>query len=150
MKNGMLICAVAALAACAMPPGAMVKKRGGGSLFGNISEPAQQPQQYFVDETVEVITEPPGARIHINDAFVGYSPLKAPVRRMWRGDPRYPMTLDTVKIEALPVAGGQCVQSVMVGQNSGRTPPQISFNMTACSAPAPAAPVQSAPEPGKK
>ena len=142
MKNLILICAVVVLAACAMPPGGMAQKRpGGGSLFWNVSQAAvEQPQQHFVDETVEVITEPAGARIHINDGFVGYSPLKAPVRRLWRGDPRYPMTLDTVKIEALPVAGGQCVQSVMVGQNSGKTPPQVSFNMTACSAAAPAAP----------
>ncbi len=144
MKNLVLMCAVGVLAACVVPQGGMMKKRAGGGLFGNIAEPAPQPQQYFVDETVEVITEPAGARIHINDAFIGYSPLKAPVRRMWRGDPRYPMTLDTVKIEALPVAGGQCVQSGIFGQNSGRTPPQVSFNMTACStaAPAPTAPAQ--------
>ncbi|OGS08191.1 MAG: hypothetical protein A2270_10185 [Elusimicrobia bacterium RIFOXYA12_FULL_51_18] len=123
--------------ACAMPQAGMKTGRRIGAL-GAIAQPAQQPQQYFVDETVEVITDPPGARIQINDAFAGYSPLKAPVRRMWRGDPRYPMTLDTVKIEALPVAGGQCVQSGIFGQNSGRTPPQVSFNMTACSVPAPA------------
>lgn len=126
MKNLIVMCAVVMLAACAMPPGGMMKKRAGNvGLFGNTAEAAPQPpqQQYFVDEALEVITEPAGARININDAFVGYSPLKAPVRRLWRGDPRYPMTLDTVKIEALPVAGGQCVQSGIFGQNSGRTPP---------------------------
>ena len=138
MKNLILMCAVVMLVSCAMPPGAMKGSARGSSLFGNLSQPVQPPPQQFVDETVEVLTEPAGARIHINDAFVGYSPLKAPVRRLWRGDPRYPMTLDTVKIEALPVAGGQCVQSAIYGQNSGRTPPQVSFNMAACSAPAPA------------
>lgn len=131
MNKVMVLGAVLMFSACAMPQGGM--KRSGG-LFDNLKQPAQQSQQYFVDETVEVITEPPGARILVNDASAGYAPVKAAVRRMWRGDPRYPMTLDTVKIEALPVGAGQCVQTGIYGQNSGKTPPQVRFTMTNCAA----------------
>lgn len=138
MNKLILLTFVLIFSGCAMPqPGMMGKKRPGGYL-GDM-KPAPQSRQSFVDEQVEVLTEPPGARIHINDVFVGYSPVKAPVRRMWRGDPRYPLVLDTVKIEALPVAAGQCVQTGIFGQNATKTPPQVSLNMAACS-PAPAAP----------
>jgi hypothetical protein len=117
-------------AACAIPQQGGMKRSGG--LFGPAGAPAQPRSQYVVDETVDVLTDPPGARILINDAPAGYAPVKAAVRRLWRGDPAYPMTLDTVKIEALPVAAGQCVQTGIFGQNSGRTPPQVRFNMTNC------------------
>jgi len=122
---------------CAMPQQGMMMKKGG--IVRHMAEPVQQPRQFFVDEVIEVLTEPAGARIHINDAFAGYSPVKAPVRRMWRGDPQYPMTLDLVKIEALPVGAGQCVQTGVFGQNSAKTPPQVSFNMTACAPAQPSA-----------
>jgi len=146
MNKIFIFSVVLTFSACMMPPGGMMKARkGGGGLFGEMAQPVQQPQE-FVDETVQVLTDPPGARIQVNDAFVGYSPVTTVVHRLWRGDPSYPMTLDTVKIEALPVAGGQCVQSGFFGQNASKTPSPVSFNMTACSA----SPAPAASEAGKK
>ena len=133
---------MAVLSACVMPQPGMQS-----SLFGAKFQPAvqqQRQQEYFVDETVEVLTEPPGAKILINDAAVGYSPVTAPVRRQWRGSPGR-MILDTVKVEAYPTGAGQCVQSGIFGQNSGKTPPQVSFDMAACSAAPPAPAPASAP-----
>jgi hypothetical protein len=94
-----------------------------------MAQPVQQ--QYSIDEPVEVSTEPPGARIQVNDAFAGYAPVRTVVRRLWHGEPGR-MVLDTVKIEALPVAAGQCVQTGFFGQNSAKTPPRVSFSMTDC------------------
>ncbi|HBW22762.1 MAG: hypothetical protein A2X28_05170 [Elusimicrobia bacterium GWA2_56_46] len=119
-------------AACAMPQGGMVKKRRGGLFDGIGQESAQQQAQPSVDETFEVITEPPGARIMVNNANYGNSPVRVTVRRMWRGDPNYPMILDTVKVEAFPVESGQCVQTGIFGQNAAKTPPQVRFNMASC------------------
>lgn len=133
MKLVLSIVVAALLSSCAMPQGG--RKRGGGVFGGAGAQQAQQ--QYFVDETVDVVTEPPGAKIFVNDAFVGNAPVKAAVRRTWRGDPRATMTLDTVKIEAQPVEAGQCAQSGVFGQNSVKSPPQVRFNMTSCAAPAP-------------
>jgi len=133
MKIVMLLAVSALFPACAMPQGGM--KRSVGGPGGAVSRPAQQ--QYSVDETVDIVTEPPGAKILVNDAFVGYAPVKADVRRTWRGDPRYQMTLDTVKIEALPIEAGQCAQSGVFGQGSVKTPPQVRFNMASCAAAAP-------------
>ena len=130
MKIIMLIAVSVLFSACALPQGGM--KRG---LGGAVSQPAQQ--QYFVDETVDIVTEPPGAKIFVNDAFVGYAPVRADVRRTWRGDPRYQMTLDNVKIEALPVEAGQCAQSGVFGQGSVKSPPQVRFSMASCAAAAP-------------
>ncbi len=144
MRIFILLIVSASFSACAIPQQGGMK----GGLLGSMSRPVgmkrRQPQQpppesqYVVNESVEVITEPPGARIFVNDASVGFAPVKTEVRRLWRGDPAYPMTLDTVKIEAMPVAAGQCVQSATFGQNSGKTPPQVQFNMTACAPAQPA------------
>lgn len=128
MKNLVLAGAAVMLAACAVPQGGM--KRADSGLFGNLAQPAQEAQS-FVDETVEVVTVPPGARVQVNDGFVGYAPVKALVRRFWRGDPGN-MVLDQVKIEALPVAGGQCVQGGVFGEASRKVPAPVRFNMTAC------------------
>ncbi|MCX5791148.1 MAG: hypothetical protein NTY45_02865 [Elusimicrobia bacterium] len=133
MKISILLAVPALFAACAMPQGAM--KRGAGEPGGAAAQPAQQ--QYSVDETVDIVTDPPGAKIFVNDAFVGYAPVKADVRRTWRGDPRYQMTLDNVKIEARPVEAGQCAQSGIFGQGSVKSPPQVRFNMSSCAAAAP-------------
>lgn len=124
-------------AACAMPQGGMMMKRkGGGGMFNSIGQqPAQQAQpaaQTFVDESFEVVTDPPGARIMVNNTNYGNSPVQVVVRRLWRGDPNYPMTLDTVKVEALPVVAGQCIQTVVYGDKAGKTPPKVKFNMTNC------------------
>ncbi|OGR44773.1 MAG: hypothetical protein A2X35_05605 [Elusimicrobia bacterium GWA2_61_42] len=135
MKNLTLLCAVTMLAACAVPQGGM-KRSGGVGLFGNLGQPAQETQP-FVEETVEVITSPPGARVHVNDGFVGYAPVKAAVRRIWSGTPGN-MVLDLVKIEAFPVAGGQCVQSGLFGQNNLQVQSPVRFPMTNCAATRPA------------
>ncbi|OGR76280.1 MAG: hypothetical protein A2X32_05710 [Elusimicrobia bacterium GWC2_64_44] len=95
--------------------------------------PQQQPEPEYVEEMVEVVTEPAGARIHINDALAGHSPLQYTVRRFWRGQPGY-MALDTIKVEALPTAGGQCVQSGTYGQNNQKAPAPLRFVMTDCKA----------------
>ena len=120
-----------ALAACAIPQGGMVRKRSGG-LFDSISKPAPAQAQQFVNETFEVITDPPGARVMVNNSNFGNSPVQVTIRRMWRGEPGYPMILDTVKVEAFPVESGQCVQTGIFGQNAGKTPTQVRFNMASC------------------
>ncbi len=136
MKNLILALAVAMLAACEMQQGGMHRKAGGGNVFSSMSKPAQGTQPY-VDETVEVVTDPPGASVQVNDGFVGYSPAKAVVRRFWNGEPGS-MVLDTVKIEALPVSDGQCAQSGVFGEGSRKLPLPVRFSMTNCSAEAPA------------
>jgi hypothetical protein len=136
MKNFILAAAVALLAACAIPQqGAM--KGDAPPLFAGLGvkrtmAAQQQPApQTYVDEVLDVVTEPAGARIMINDASVGYAPLRYSVRRLWRGAPGR-MTLDTVKVEALPVAAGQCVQSGIYGQNNLKVPSPVRFVMTNC------------------
>lgn len=125
------------LAACAIPQGGMVKRGAGGGLFANLGKPLVQETGSFVDEMLDVVTEPAGARVQINDAFMGYAPVRASVRRYWRGNPGN-MTLDQVKIEALPEADGQCVQGGLFGEASRKVPSPVRFNMGMCSAAAPA------------
>ena len=116
-------------AACAMPQGNVHKKGGGGgNLFGNISQTDQ-----FVDEAVEVLTVPSGVTVQINGGPVGVSPAKVTVRRYWRGSPGN-MTLDSVTVEALAAAPGQCDQSGIFGEGSRKVPSPVSFNMAACAA----------------
>ena len=116
------------LAACAVPQGGA--KRSGPGIFGTIGPTADQP---FVDEIIEVVTEPAGARIEVNGDFAGYSPVRYTARRLWRGEPGR-MTLEPVKIDALPVAGGQCAQSGTYGQYNLKVPFPVRFNMTNCAA----------------
>lgn len=130
MKNLMLICAAAILSACVMPEGGM--KISQSPLMTKLTQADRQ----YVDETVEVVTVPAGARVQVNDGFVGYSPVKAVVRRYWNGEPGS-MVLDTVKIEALPVQDGQCAQGGTFGDGSRKAPAPVSFDMTACSADTP-------------
>jgi len=131
VKTIILISALGMLAACAIPQGGMIQKRS-GSLFGAMNQPAPAQAQEFVNETFEVITDPPGARVMVNNSNFGNSPVQVTIRRMWRGEPGYPMILDTVKVEAFPVEAGQCVQTGIFGQNAGKTPPQVRFNMASC------------------
>lgn len=131
MKTIILVSALWMLAACAIPQGGMIQKRSGG-LFGAMSQPSPEPAQQFVNETFDVITDPPGARVMVNNSNFGNSPVQVTIRRMWRGEPGYPMILDTVKVEAFPVEAGQCVQTGIFGQNAGKTPPQVRFNMASC------------------
>ena len=135
MKNIMLVCAAVLLAACAVPQGGM-KRTAGASLFGG-AEPENPPgeSENYVDEVIEVLTSPAGARVHVSDSFAGYSPVKYSVRRFWRGAPGN-MTLDTVKVEALPVSGGQCVQTGFYGEASRKVASPVSLDMAACT-PAP-------------
>jgi len=132
MKHFPLVLSLAALCACVMPEGAM---KGGNpwAAFGakRTVAPQQPAAPDYIDEVIEVVTEPPGARILVNEAPVGTSPLRYTVRRLWRGQPGY-MALDTVKVEALPTAAGQCVQSGIYGQGATKVPALVSFNMTSC------------------
>ncbi len=129
MKKLVLFGAAVVLAACAMPQGT-AKNTSNGGFFGQMS--AVQPDQ-FVDEVVEVITEPAGARVQINGGLIGFSPAKATVRRYWRGQPG-DMTLDAVTVEALAAAPGQCDQSGIYGEGSRKVPSPVRLSMTACSA----------------
>lgn len=132
MKHFLLLLSAAALCACAVPPPGTY----GRSVYtglGKKGAPSLEPQQNdkYVVETVEIVSRPPGARIHINDALAGYAPVTGPVLRYWRGQPGY-MTLDTVKIEALPTAAGQCVQGGIYGQNNSKVQSPLIFDMTKC------------------
>lgn len=133
MSRPILLLPLLCLAGCAIPQPGMYGNSpyGGFGMKRAISAQQQAPAQEFVEELVEVRTEPPGARVHINDAFAGYAPLQFSVRRFWRGQPGY-QALDTVKVEALPVAGGQCVQAGVFGQNNQKAPSPVSFVMTDC------------------
>jgi len=117
------------LAACAMPQGGM---KGGGFRYSGTA-PKYPPalSQYYIDEVIDVATEPPGARVLVNESAVGYAPVRYSVRRFWRGDPGR-MLLDTVKIEAMPISAGQCVQSGIYGQNNLKIPSPVSFKMADC------------------
>ncbi|HAT72761.1 MAG TPA: hypothetical protein DCS63_08085 [Elusimicrobia bacterium] len=131
MKNLILMAVAVALGACAVPQGGM-KRVGGPTLFGNIAAPAQETGA-FVEETIEVVTAPAGARVLVNDGFMGYAPVKAVVRRYWRGEPGN-MVLDQVKIDAQPVAAGHCAQGGLFGPNSTKVPSPLRLDMTACAA----------------
>lgn len=131
------LAALAGLCACMVPP----QGTYGRSIYtglGKRGAPSLEPQQNdkYVVETVEIVSRPPGARIHINDALAGHAPVTGPVLRYWRGQPGY-MTLDTVKIEALPTAAGQCVQGGIYGHNNVKIQSPLVFDMTNCG-PAPA------------
>ena len=126
MRNALLAVSLLFLAACAVPQGGA--KRSGAGIFGTIGPAADGP---FADEIIEVITEPAGAKVQVNDDFAGYAPVRYNVRRLWRGEPGN-MTLETVKIEALPVAGGHCAQSGVYGQHNLKVPFPVRFNMTSC------------------
>jgi hypothetical protein len=132
MKHLLLALAAVALCACAMPQGAAKGGNPWAGLGAKRTMAAQQPAApSYVDEVIDVVTEPPGARILVNEAPVGTSPLRYSVRRLWRGQPGY-MALDTVKVEALPTAAGQCVQTGIYGQGATKVPAPVSFNMTSC------------------
>jgi hypothetical protein len=129
MKKLALFAMAVLFSACAMPQGGT--KKSGGGLFANLAQPAQTDQ--FVDEAVEVVTDPAGARVQINGGLIGFSPVKASVRRYWRGAPGN-MTLDAVTIEAQAAAPGQCDQAGIFGEGSRKVPSPVLFNMTACAA----------------
>ncbi len=131
MNKFVLLAMAVVFTACAMPQQGAAKKRGGGGLFANISQPAQAEQ--FVDEVVDVITDPAGARVQINGGQIGFSPVRSTVRRYWRGEPGS-MTLDPVTVEAQAAAPGQCDQSGIFGEGSTKVPSPVRFSMTSCSA----------------
>lgn len=137
------IMAAAALAACAVPDGAM---KGSSLLSGTAvrrAAPAQALPDQYVVESVDIISEPPGAAIMINGASVGNAPLGAvALRRYWRGQPGA-MVLDTVKVEAFPTAAGQCVQGGIYGQNNSKVQSPLRFVMTNCVTYAPPQPTGS-------
>ncbi|MCM2266366.1 MAG: hypothetical protein NDI60_01180 [Elusimicrobiales bacterium] len=125
MKHFLLFAAVSLLAACAVPQG------GPGMKRGFLESAGGAPTSQFVDEVIEVITVPPGAQVNVNETPAGVSPLKVSVRRYWRGKAGY-LILDMVKIEALPVAAGQCMRSAVLGQNNLRAPATVTLDMASC------------------
>lgn len=137
MKNLALAAAVTLLAACAIPQGGM--KGGVGVPRYSGIQPKYPPalSKEHVDEVIDIFTEPAGARIHVNDSLVGYSPVRYMVRRFWRGAPGN-MVLDLVKIEALPTAGGQCVQTGYYGEGARKVSTPVNFTMTDCAPAQPA------------
>lgn len=136
MKELAIFIFAAGLCGCAIPQPGMTRGNPWAGFGAKRSSVMAQPAAAeYVDEVIDVVTEPPGARIHVNDAFVGHAPVRYAVRRLWRGSPGY-MVLDSVKVEALPVAGGQCVQSGVFGEASRKVASPVTFNMAAC-APAP-------------
>ncbi len=131
MKKLALLAAAVMFSACAMPQGGM--KKSGGGMF---AKPAQQETLQYVDEMVEVVTEPAGAAVNINDTFAGNAPVSMSVRRYWRGRPGM-MVLDPVKVEALSSGPGQCTQRGLYGAGSAKLPSPVSLNMMNCSAASP-------------
>lgn len=70
-----------------------------------------------VQKDVEIITEPPGARIEVNNDYVGDSPLTVTITR------------DThTTITAIPIHPGHYVQSKFLPLQQ-RTPKRIFFDM---------------------
>ncbi len=130
MKNIFILAAVLILCGCAMPQAGI---KPGGGLIKKRSAESQPQSRNYVDETVDVITAPSGARIQVNGSSAGYAPVSVPVRRLWRGEPGR-MVLDTVTIEALPTGPGQCAQSGIFGEGSRKVASPVRFNMADCSA----------------
>lgn len=129
MKKLTLFAIAVMFSACAMPQGGM-KKSGGGLL----AKPVQQESLQYVDEVVEVVTEPAGAAVNINGVFAGNAPVSLSVRRYWRGQPGN-LVLDPVKVEALASEQGQCTQSGVYGQGSAKAPSPVRLLMTNCDVP---------------
>lgn len=129
MRKLLFAAAVLPLAACAMPQGGMMKQAGGSPF----TKPGPQPTQYYVDEVVEIVTEPAGAAVNVNDVYAGNAPVKVSVRRYWRGEPGS-MVLDPVKVEALGAGGGQCTQGGLYGEGSQKAPSPVRLLMTNCAA----------------
>ena len=127
MRYAVTAVAALLLAACAMPQGGMMMKKGSAYSAGVGGAPTDQ----YVDESFRVETVPSGAQVRVNGVGVGVSPVNTSVRRYWRGQAGN-MALDMVKVEALPAASGQCVQSGVFGQNNLRLPSPVRFTMNAC------------------
>ena len=127
MKNLVFIPVLLCFSACAVPqPG------GGLSSKFLLANQAAQDSGQFIDEVLQINSDPAGARIQVNDAFAGNAPVSYTVRRYWRGQPGA-MTLDMVKIEAIPTYQGECLQGGFYGQGNQKVPFPLSFRMANCS-----------------
>jgi hypothetical protein len=76
---------------------------------------------------VEIISEPPGAKIEVDNEFVGVTPYSGDIKRTsapfgpWR----------SAQVNAYPAAAGQCTQSKLIEQRQD-TPSRMYFDMTLC------------------
>jgi hypothetical protein len=132
MKKIILVGSLLTFSACAMPQQWGARTPGAMKKTSPQEAPQQEPQQ-FVDESIEVVTDPPGARILVNGSSAGYAPVTVKVRRLWRGGSGSPMMLDTVRLEAIPVVeDGQCAQISILGAGAAKTPAQVRFDMRLC------------------
>ena len=97
--------------------------------------PPPPPKPYSpppeVTKAVEIISEPPGARIEVNNEFMGEAPLTINVRSTARG-----MFKENTIIRALPVRAGHYVQTKMFIDGSyvpdpafSKIPSKIFFDM---------------------
>lgn len=76
--------------------------------------------------SIEILTEPSGARIEVNDEFLGEAPLTATVAR---GCSAY--SLNAVTIRALPREAGHCTQGKFIS-SSDSVPRKVFFDMRLC------------------
>lgn len=76
-----------------------------------------------------IISDPAGARIEINNDYIGMTPIKTKIQRVCTSD-RY-FSGDSIDINAIPSKPGQCVQRKRI-TTLQRTPKNIYFNMNLC------------------
>ena len=81
---------------------------------------------YNTPETIEIVSEPSGARIEINDDYLGEAPLTT---HFARGG--YHGNANPLKINAMPVRPGDCMQSKLIPEDV-KAPRRILFDMTIC------------------
>ena len=84
---------------------------------GTVQEPLSQPVPDYLQppdspsfRKIEIVSEPPGARIEVNDDFIGATPCEAQVKCDDRG--RF---YDLTTIRALPVQDGFTQAKMFIG-----------------------------------
>jgi len=95
----------------------------GCATVGGPSDPIHQTTLM-----TEIISDPPGAKIEINDEYVGETPLTIHIKRIYASDGYGGGSWGIVQIKANPVLAGQYVQVkiIMVDQP---TPKKMYFDM---------------------
>jgi len=95
----------------------------GCATFGGPNDPIHQKTLM-----TEIISEPPGAKIEINDEYVGETPLTLHIQRVFSPDGLGGGSWSSITIKANPVLGGQYVQVKYISMDQP-TPKKIYFNM---------------------
>jgi hypothetical protein len=75
----------------------------------------------------EIISDPPGAKIEINNQYVGDTPLTIHIQRQYVGG--FDDAWQSLTITANPIYQGQYVQTKLIWRNVP-TPTKIYFNMS--------------------